>query len=198
MASGRAISACGVHRNQPAAARRAGDDVLQRQGHGGAVHQARQERDRLDADSTRLRPSTGRTVRSHPATASATTRDVFGCMPWPTPSAPSSGRWPCPRRWNTGRRPPGAGSRSGSAPRSCATTAISLSSRPTPPSQDPCSPRSCTSLTGCGQHLCRHDGALSGSIQAARRDRCAPRKPGCALGAGNDHWAGFPIAISAR
>ena len=32
VASGPAISACGVHRNQPVAARRAGDEVLQRQG----------------------------------------------------------------------------------------------------------------------------------------------------------------------
>ena len=49
VASGPAISACGVHRNQPVAARRAGDEVLQRQGHSGAVHQGRQERDQLDA-----------------------------------------------------------------------------------------------------------------------------------------------------
>jgi hypothetical protein len=40
----------------------------------------------------------------------------------------SSGRWPCPRRWNIGRRPPCARSRSRSAPRSCATAALSLSS----------------------------------------------------------------------
>ncbi len=41
----------------------------------------------------------------------------------------------------------------------------------------------CASSTGCGQRLCRDDGALSSSIQVARQDRCAPPRPGCALGA---------------
>ncbi len=51
------------------------------------------------------------------------------------------------------------------------------------PSQDLCSLRSCASLTGCGQRLCRHDGVPSSSIQVARLDRCALPRPGCALSA---------------
>ena len=61
-----------------------------------------QERDQPDPGSTHLRPSSGRTVTSHPATACATTRCVFSCARSPTTWATSCARWPCPRRWKTG------------------------------------------------------------------------------------------------
>ncbi len=61
----------------------------------------------------------------------------------------------------------------GWSPRSCAMAAISLSSWRRSPSQDLCLLRSCASLTDCGQRLCRHDGALSSSIQVARGQVCA-------------------------
>ena len=89
VASGPAISACGVHRNQPVAARRAGDEVLQRQGHSGAVHQGR--------------PRTRSTGRGCHVTASATTRCVFSCTPWPTTWPTSCEHWLCRRRSSTGR-----------------------------------------------------------------------------------------------
>ncbi len=44
---------------------------------------------------------------------------------------------------------------------------------------------------GCGQHLYRHDGAPSNSIQIARQDRCVLRRQGYAVSPRNDHWQSF-------
>jgi hypothetical protein len=50
------------------------------------------------------------------------------------------------------------------------------------------------SLTGCGQHLYRHDGAPSSSIQIARQDRCVLRRSECALPVQNGHGAGLLLS----
>ncbi len=61
----------------------------------GAVHQGRQVRDQMDTAhvaSLAFRPLTR-----------ATTPSGSSFTPWPTIWVTSCGRWPCRRRWNTGR-----------------------------------------------------------------------------------------------
>ena len=101
-------------------------------------------------------------------------------------SAQAKGFEVIPRRWvvertiawiNRCRRLANGGQGwSRSAPRSCVMAATSLSSWPRSQYHEPCSLRSWASLTGCGQHLYRHDGAPSSSLQIARQNRCVLRR----------------------
>ena len=84
VAPGRAVSARRLHRHQPEAAGRAGQQVLQRPRHRRAVDQGGQ-----------VWRCAG---RGCPAAPSGTTRCGSSCSPWPTTSPTSCARWRCRRR----------------------------------------------------------------------------------------------------